>query len=67
MNCSITLEAGKERPIVRRHPWVYATSIKRVDGQPKAGATVQILCQDGRWIAKGAYSPLSKIRVRVWS
>jgi hypothetical protein len=46
---------------------VYATAIKRVDGQPKAGATVQILSQDGRWIAKGAYSPLSKIRVRVWS
>jgi len=67
VNCSITLETSKERPIVRRHPWVYATAIKRVDGQPKAGATVQILSQDGRWIAKGAYSPLSKIRVRVWS
>ena len=67
MNCNIILEAGKERPIVRRHPWVYATAIKRVDGKPKAGATVQILSQDGRWIAKGAYSPLSKIRVRIWS
>ena len=67
MNCNIILEAGKERPIVRRHPWIYATAIKRVEGKPKAGATVQIQSHDGRWIAKGAYSPLSKIRVRVWS
>ncbi len=67
MNCSIILEASKERPIVRRHPWVYATAIKRIDGKPKTGATVQILSHDGRWIAKGAYSPQSKIRIRVWS
>ncbi len=52
---------------MRRHPWVYATAIKRIDGKPKAGATVQILSHDGRWVAKGAYSPSSKIRVRVWS
>jgi len=52
MNINVSLEAGKERPIMRRHPWVYATAIKRVDGKPKAGATVQILSHDGRWVAK---------------
>lgn len=67
MNCNIVLEAGKERPIMRRHPWVYATAIKRIDGMPKAGATVQIFGHDGHWIGKGAYSPQSRIRVRVWS
>jgi 23S rRNA (cytosine1962-C5)-methyltransferase len=67
MNFNIILESGKERPILRRHPWVYSTAIKRVEGNPKPGATVQILTEDGRWIAKGAYSPQSKIRVRAWS
>lgn len=67
MNHSVILEPGKERPLFRRHPWVYATAIKRVDGRPKPGATVQIYSHDGRWIAKGAYSPQSKIRVRIWS
>lgn len=67
MNFNIVLEAGKERPIIRRHPWVYSSAIKRVEGKPKPGATVQILAHDGRWIAKAAYSPESKIRARVWS
>lgn len=67
MNFNIILESGKERLIVRRHPWVFASAIKQIEGKPRPGATVQVLAHDGRWIAKGAYSPESKIRVRVWS
>lgn len=67
MNFNVILESGKERPIMRRHPWVYSTAIKRVEGKPKPGVTVQVLSQDGKWLARGAFSPESKIRVRVWS
>jgi 23S rRNA G2069 N7-methylase RlmK/C1962 C5-methylase RlmI len=41
MQASITLKAGKERPLLRRHPWVYSNAIERVDGKIYPGATVQ--------------------------
>ena len=31
------------------------------------GETVDVLDHQGKWLAKGAYSPESQIRVRVWS
>ena len=43
MQASITLKAGKERPLLRRHPWVYSNAIERVDGKIYPGATVQVL------------------------
>jgi 23S rRNA (cytosine1962-C5)-methyltransferase len=65
MQASITLKAGKERPLLRRHPWVYSNAIERVDGKIYPGATVQVLAHDGKFVAKGLYSPTSQIRVRV--
>jgi 23S rRNA (cytosine1962-C5)-methyltransferase len=65
MQASITLKAGKERPLLRRHPWVYSNAIERVDGKIYPGATVQVLSHEGKFIAKGLYSPTSQIRVRV--
>jgi 23S rRNA (cytosine1962-C5)-methyltransferase len=65
MQASITLKAGKERPLLRRHPWVYSNAIERVDGKIYPGATVQVLAHDGKFIGKGLYSPISQIRVRI--
>jgi len=65
MQAIITLKAGKERPLLRRHPWVYSNAIERVDGKIYPGATVQVLSHEGKFIAKGLYSPTSQIRVRV--
>ncbi len=62
---SIRLNEGKERSLLRRHPWVYAGSIAR--GKADAGETVRVEAHDGRFLAWGAYSPTSMIRVRAWS
>jgi len=51
----------------RRHPWIFSGAIKEVKGNPAAGRTVDILDAGGTWIASGAYSPHSQIRVRIWS
>ena len=61
----IRLREGKERSLLRRHPWVFAGSVDR--GKADAGETVRIEAQDGRFLAWGAYSPQSAIRVRAWS
>ena len=62
---SIRLREGKERSLLRRHPWVFAGSIAR--GGADAGETVRVESSDGQFLAWGAFSPSSMIRVRAWS
>jgi 23S rRNA (cytosine1962-C5)-methyltransferase len=64
---TVTLKPSKEKSLLRRHPWVYANAIDRVEGKPAAGATVLVRAHDGRFLARAAWSPHSQIRARVWS
>ena len=61
----IRLREGKERSLQRRHPWVFEGSIAK--GKADPGETVRVEAHDGRFLAWGAYSPSSAIRVRAWS
>jgi 23S rRNA (cytosine1962-C5)-methyltransferase len=63
----IVLKPGKEKSLLRRHPWVYAGAVARVEGSPASGATVDIRGADGRFLAWAAFSPTSTIRARAWS
>ena len=62
---SIRLVPGKERSLQRRHPWVFEGSVAR--GKADPGETVRVEAADGSFLAWGAYSPSSRIRVRAWS
>ena len=61
----IRLKEGKERSLLRRHPWIFDGAIAR--GGADAGETVRVESHDGRFLAWAAFSPTSKIRARVWS
>ncbi|MCW5661591.1 MAG: class I SAM-dependent methyltransferase [Burkholderiaceae bacterium] len=61
----VRLRDGKERSLLRRHPWVFEGSIAK--GGADSGETVRVQADDGRFLAWGAYSPRSSIRVRAWS
>jgi 23S rRNA (cytosine1962-C5)-methyltransferase len=62
---TIRLRAGKERSLLRRHPWVFQGSV--AGGGADAGETVRVEADDGRFLAWGSFSPTSMIRVRAWS
>ncbi len=62
---TIRLRAGKERSLLRRHPWLFESAI--AGGAADAGETVRVEADDGRFLAWAAFSPASKIRARVWS
>ena len=62
---TVTLRPGKERSLVKRHPWVFESSIARGGGD--AGETVRVVSADGQFLAWAAYSPQSQIRLRAWS
>lgn len=61
----IRLKLGKERSLLRRHPWVFDGAIAK--GGADAGETVRVESHDGHFLAWGAFSPQSRIRVRAWS
>ena len=61
----IKLRDGKERSLRKRHPWVFEGSI--ASGRADAGETVRVDSHTGEFLAWGAYSPASSIRVRAWS
>lgn len=62
---TIRLRAGKERSLLRRHPWIFESAIAR--GAADAGETVRVESHEGQFLAWAAFSPVSKIRARVWS
>ena len=61
----VRLRDGKERSLLRRHPWVFEGSVLK--GGADSGETVRVQAHDGPFLAWGAYSPRSSIRVRAWS
>jgi 23S rRNA (cytosine1962-C5)-methyltransferase len=61
----VKLREGKERSLLRRHPWVFQGSI--AGGKADSGETVRVESHDGRFLAWAAYSPSSMIRARAWS
>ncbi len=64
---TLTLKPGREKSLLRRHPWIFSGAIARVDGNPASGETVDLLAADGQFLARAAYSPSSQIRARVWT
>ncbi|MCC6190449.1 MAG: class I SAM-dependent methyltransferase [Anaerolineales bacterium] len=65
---AVILKPGREKSLLRRHPWVFSGAIERLAGGPvAAGATVGVRASDGALLGWGAYSPQSQIAVRLWS
>ena len=62
---TIRLKEGKERSLLRRHPWIFESAIAK--GGADAGETVRVESHEGDFLAWAAFSPASKIRARAWS
>ncbi|WP_153447061.1 class I SAM-dependent methyltransferase [Vibrio algicola] len=67
MTPAIYLVKGREKALLRRHPWIFSRGIQKVEGKPELGDTVDVFSNNGQWLAKAAFSPQSQIRARVWS
>jgi len=63
----IILRAGREKSLLRRHPWIFSGAIERVDGAPAGGDTLHVRDDAGNFLAWAAYNPDSQITARVWS
>ena len=63
----LILHPGKERSVLRRHPWLFEGSIAHLNGRARVGDTVDIEANDGRPLGRAAFSPRSQIRARLWT
>lgn len=64
---AIILKAGREKSLLRRHPWIFSGAIERVHGLPVKGDTLPVRDSAGNFLAWAAYNPDSQITARVWS
>ncbi len=64
---AITLNPNREKSLLRRHPWIFASAIRHVDETHVSGSTVDLLSSEGQFLARASYSPNSQIRARVWT
>ena len=62
---TIRLKPGKDRAALRGHPWIFDSAIATGGGD--SGETVRVESHEGAFLGWGAFSPTSKIRVRIWS
>ncbi|MEW6568487.1 MAG: class I SAM-dependent rRNA methyltransferase [Chloroflexota bacterium] len=63
----VRLKPQRERSVRLHHPWIFSGAVAKVEGDPQLGDTVEVLGHGGEWLARGAYSPVSQIRVRLWT
>ena len=65
--CTLVLREGRDRSLLRRHPWVFSGAVERLEGGPVSGDTIQIYDAQGGFLAWAAYNSQSQISARVWS
>jgi 23S rRNA (cytosine1962-C5)-methyltransferase len=63
----LILKPGREKSLLRRHPWIFSGAVHHVDGTPASGETINLLSFKSDFLAQAAYSPTSQIRARVWT
>jgi 23S rRNA (cytosine1962-C5)-methyltransferase len=63
----LILKPGRERSVLRHHPWIFSGSVARIIGTSKIGETVDVISSDGDLLAKAAYNPNSNIIARIWT
>lgn len=61
------LKPGREKSLLRRHPWIFSGAVERIDGEAEAGADIFVADAKGKILAVAGYSPASQIAARVWS
>src|SRR5581483_8105682 len=64
---ALILKPGREKSLLRRHPWIFSGAVDRVDENIASGGTVDVLSSKGDFLARAFYSPHSQIRARVWT
>jgi len=64
MSKLVILRKGKEESLKRFHPWIFSGAVHHIEGEPIEGDVVEVLNNEGRFIALGHWQ-IGSIAVRV--
>jgi 23S rRNA (cytosine1962-C5)-methyltransferase len=61
----IVLKKGKEKPVLRGHPWIFSGAVARIEGDISPGEVGEIYSREGQFLGLGHVNPRSQIIVRL--
>ena len=64
---AVVLRKGREKSVVRQHPWIFSGAIDSTGADIPAGELVPVRSAGGDVLGYGWFSPASQIRVRMLS
>ncbi len=50
MSVRLVLAKGREKSLLRRHPWVFSGAVARMEGKASLGETIDIVDHQGKWL-----------------
>lgn len=63
----VILKKGREKSVLRNHPWIFSGAIDKEEKDIKDGEEVEVYSRENRWLARGIFSGQSQIRVRLFA
>jgi 23S rRNA (cytosine1962-C5)-methyltransferase len=61
----VILKRGKEKPVLRGHPWVFSGAVAKVEGEVCPGDVGEVYSMEGQFLGIGHLNPHSQIIVRL--
>jgi 23S rRNA (cytosine1962-C5)-methyltransferase len=61
----VKLKPGREKSVLRKHPWVFSGAVSSEDPEAECGGIVRLLSSGGEFLGTGTYHPRADIRVRL--
>jgi 23S rRNA (cytosine1962-C5)-methyltransferase len=59
------LRVGREKPVRKRHPWIFSGAIQNIDGDVENGGIADVVSAQGEFLARGYVNRRSQIVVRL--
>jgi len=62
----LTLNKGREKSVINRHPWIFSGAVNKTIGNPTEGNIIAVETLEGKHLGFGFYSQKSQITCRMF-
>lgn len=67
MEKKLILKPGREKSLLRKHPWIFSGAVESVTGEPVKGDTLLVESSQSVFLGRCGYNPESSICGRMWT